>query len=131
LDFAEVIERTVASCDVLIALIGRQWLTSTDTTGQRRLDNPQDFVRQEIATALRRNIQVIPALIQDTPIPRATDLPEDLKTLSRRNALEISDTPFHRDVDQLIGVLDRVLGVEPSSSSQSEASTAARAHTGP
>jgi hypothetical protein len=121
----------VASCDVLIVLIGRQWLTSTDTTGQRRLDNPQDFVRQEIATALRRNIRVIPALIQDTPISRATDLPEDLKTLSRRNALEISDTHFHRDVDQLIGVLDRVLGVQPSSSSQSEASTAARAQTGP
>jgi hypothetical protein len=105
LGFVDVIERTVASCDVLIALIRRQWLTSTDAAGQRRLDNPEDFVRQEIAMALRRNIRVIPALIQDTPMPRTTDLPENLKTLTWRNALEISDTHFHRDVDQLIVVL--------------------------
>jgi hypothetical protein len=63
LDFTDVIERTVASCDVLIALIGRQWLTSTDAAGQRRLDNPEDFVRLEIAAALKRNIRVIPALV--------------------------------------------------------------------
>jgi hypothetical protein len=55
LDFTEVIERTVASCDVLIALIGPHWLTSTDAAGQRWLDHREDFVRQEIATALRRN----------------------------------------------------------------------------
>ena len=116
LDFTEVIERTVASCDVLIALIGRQWLTSTDAAGQRRLDDPEDLVRREIATALRRNIRVIPVLIQDTSMPRAANLPDDLQPLTRRNALELSDTHFHRDVDQLIEVLDRVLGVTPSPS---------------
>jgi hypothetical protein len=110
----------VASCDVLIALIGRQWLTSTDAAGQRRLDNPEDFVRQEIAMALRRNIRVIPALIQDTPMPRTTDLPEDLKTLTRRNALEISDTHFHHDVYQLIVVLDRVLRPATAGTPQTE-----------
>jgi hypothetical protein len=120
LDFVDVIERTVASCDVLIALIGRQWLTSTDAAGQRRLDNPEDFVRQENAMALRGNIRVIPALIQDTPMPRTTDLPEDLKTLTRRNALEISDTHFHRDVDQLIVVLDRVLRLATAGTPQTE-----------
>jgi hypothetical protein len=116
LDFTEVIERTVASCDVLIALIGRQWLTSTDPAGQRRLDDPEDFVRREIATALRRNIRVIPALIQDTPMPRVAKLPDDLQPLTRSNAVELSDTHFHRDVDQLIVVLDRVLEVTPSPS---------------
>jgi uncharacterized membrane protein YtjA (UPF0391 family) len=120
LDFVDVIERTVASCDVLIALIERQWLTSTDAAGQRRLDNPEGFVRQEIAMALRRNIRVIPALIQDTPMPRTTDLPEDLKTLTRRNALEISDTHFHRDVDRLIVVLDRVLRPATAGTPQTE-----------
>jgi hypothetical protein len=114
LDFTEVIERTVASCDVLIALIGRQWLTSTDAAGQRRLDDPEDFVRREIATALRRDIRVIPVLIQDTAMPRAANLPDDLQPLTRRNALDLSDTHFHRDVDELIVVLDRVLGVTPS-----------------
>jgi TIR domain len=114
LDFTEVIERTVASCDVLIALIGRQWLTSTDAAGQRRLDDPEDFVRREVATALRRHIRVIPVLIQGTPMPRAADLPDELQPLTRRNALDLSDTHFHRDVDELIVVLDRVLGVTPS-----------------
>jgi hypothetical protein len=113
LDFTEVIERTVASCDVLIALIGRQWLTSTDTAGQRRLDDSEDFVRREITTALRRNIRVIPALVQDTSMPRAADLPDDLQPLARRNAVDLSDRYFQRDVDQLIMVLDRVLGMTP------------------
>jgi TIR domain len=123
LDFTEAIERTVASCDVLIALIGRQWLTSIDAAGQRRLEDPEDFVRREIATALRRNIRVIPALVQDTSMPRAADLPDDLQPLTRRNALELSDRYFNRDVDRLIVVLDRVLGVPPP--------PAAPAETGP
>jgi hypothetical protein len=118
LDFIEIIERTVGSCDVLIALIGRQWLTSTDAAGQRRLDNPEDFVRQEIATALKRNIRVIPALLQNTRMPRTEELPEVLKPLTRRNALELNDAHFHRDVDGLIETLDRVLGMTRSPSSQ-------------
>ena len=122
LDFIEVIERTVASCDVLIALIGRQWLVLTDADGQRQLDHPEDFVRREIATALQRNIRVIPALIQDTPMPRATQLPENLQPLARRNSLELSDMHFHRDVDALIVVLDRVLGTAPSHASPAGAS---------
>jgi tetratricopeptide (TPR) repeat protein len=109
LDFVEVIQQAVLSCDVLIALIGRQWLKVTDATGQPRLAHPEDFVRLEIATALERNIRVIPVLVQDAPMPRSADLPDDLKSLSRRNALEISATRFHSDVDRLITVLDSVL----------------------
>jgi TIR domain-containing protein/Sel1 repeat-containing protein len=108
LDFVEVIQQAVQSCDVLIALIGRQWLTVAGATGQPRLANPEDFVRLEIATALERNIRVIPVLVQDAPMPRAADLPDDLKRLSRRNAIEIRDTRFHSDVDRLITVLDSV-----------------------
>jgi formylglycine-generating enzyme required for sulfatase activity len=115
LDFVEVIEKAVGSCDVLIALIGRQWLTITDATGRRRLDNPEDFVRLEIATALDRNIRVIPVLVRGATVPRSTDLPDALKKLARRNALEISDTRFHYDVDRLIETLEKVLGVsEPA-----------------
>ena len=109
LDFVEVIQQAVLSCDVLITLIGRQWLTVADATGKPRLTNPEDFVRLEIATALERNIRIIPVLVQDAPMPRSADLPDDLKRLSRRNALEISDTRFHSDVDRLITVLDSVL----------------------
>lgn len=125
LDFIEVIERSVALCDVPITLIGRQWLVLTDADGQRRLDNPEDFVRREIATALKRNIRVIPALIEDTPMPRTTQLPEDPQPLTRRNSLELSDAHFHYDADDLIVALDRVLGVTPPPSSQAGTSGAA------
>ena len=116
----------MASCDVLIALIGRQWLTSTDAAGQRRLGDPEDLVRREIATALRRNIRVIPVLIQDMSMPRVANLPDDLQPLTRRNALELSDAHLHRDVDQLIVVLDRVLEVPPSPSAPAETGPPAR-----
>jgi formylglycine-generating enzyme required for sulfatase activity len=111
LDFVQVIEEAVGSCDALIVLIGRQWLTVTDATGRRRLDNPQDFVRLEVATALERNIRVIPVLVGGAPVPHSTDLPDVLRRLARRNALEISDTRFHHDVDRLIETLEKVLGV--------------------
>ena len=91
LDFVQVIDQAVGSCDALIALIGRQWLTITDDSARRRLDNPEDFVRLEIATALSRNIRVIPALVQGTCMPRSSDLPDVLEPIARRNACELSD----------------------------------------
>jgi len=93
-DFVEAIEQSVGSCDVLIAVIGRRWLISSEAEGSRRLDNPDDFVRLEIATALKRNIRVIPVLVDDASMPRASDLPDDLKLLVRRNAVEVSHTRF-------------------------------------
>jgi formylglycine-generating enzyme required for sulfatase activity len=110
LDFVEVIEQAVGQCDALIALIGKQWLTLSDDTGRRRLDNPEDFVRLEIAAALARNIRVIPVLVEGALMPRSTDLPDVLKLLARRNAHEISDRRFPYDVDRLIEVLDKVFG---------------------
>ena len=70
-DFVEVIERTVGSCDVLIALMGKGWLTSKDEEGRRRLDNPADFVRLEIAAALNRKIRVVPATVGAARMPRS------------------------------------------------------------
>src|SRR5205085_8407252 len=67
-DFVQVIEAAVASSAVLLAIIGRHWLTTGDATA-RRLDNPNDFIRLEIATALARNIRVIPVLVQDASMP--------------------------------------------------------------
>jgi hypothetical protein len=86
IDFVEAIETSVGSCDVLIAVIGKRWLTSSDDDGQRRLDNQEDFVRLEVATALKRNIRVIPVLVDGASIPRSSDLPDELKLLARRNA---------------------------------------------
>jgi len=89
-DFVVSIEKAVSSCDVFIALIGQDWIGIEDHQGNRRLDDPNDFVRIELATALKRGIRVIPVLLQDTPMPRADELPADLMALSRRNALEVT-----------------------------------------
>jgi hypothetical protein len=94
-DFAQAIERKVSSCDVLVALIGRRWLNN-------RLEDPNDFVRREIGTALERNIRVIPVLVDGAAIPQAHQLPPDLSMLARRQVLEMSDSRFHDDVKRLI-----------------------------
>jgi hypothetical protein len=108
LDFVEAIENAVGSCDVLLAVIGQRWLTSTDAPGQRRLDNPEDFVRLEIMTALERKILVIPVLVDGASMPRSTELPDVLQPLARCQALVVSNQ-FHPDVDCLIATLERVL----------------------
>ena len=79
-DYVKAIEKTVGECDVLIAVIGKDWATSCDQEGQRRLDNPEDFVRLEIATALKRNVRIIPVLVDGALMPRSSDLPDDLKS---------------------------------------------------
>jgi formylglycine-generating enzyme required for sulfatase activity len=107
-DFVQVVEDAVGSCAVLLAVIGRSWLTSADAAG-RRLDNPHDFVRLEIATALDRNIRVIPVLVHGATMPKPQDLPDALSQLSRRNALELSDVRWKHDADRLIGILDKLL----------------------
>ena len=107
-DFVTVIENAVGSCEILIAIIGRNWLSGTGET-PRWVDNPNDFVRLEIATALSRDIRVIPVLVQRASMPKPHDLPDDLAKLTRRNAVELSDLRWQNDVDQLISVLERVL----------------------
>jgi hypothetical protein len=78
------------------------WLRTQDDEGKRRLDNPDDFVRVEIATALRRNIRVIPILLDGATIPKANELPEDLKELALRNGLDIRHASFSNDIKRLI-----------------------------
>jgi TIR domain len=109
-DFVQAIEDIVSACDVLIAVIGHRWLTSSDHWGKRRLDNPQDLVRLEVATALKRGIRVVPVLVEGAKIPKAGQLPNDLKLLVRRNALEIGHTRFNSDSENLIAAVERALG---------------------
>jgi TPR repeat protein len=106
-DFVEAIQASVSSCDVLIAVIGKRWLVSSDEEGRRRLDNLDDFVRLEIATALKRNIRVIPVLVDGVLVPRSTELPDDLKPLVRRNALEVSHERFRFDSGRLTDAIKR------------------------
>ncbi|HEY2472868.1 MAG TPA: toll/interleukin-1 receptor domain-containing protein [Terracidiphilus sp.] len=107
-DFIEVLQNTVGSCDVLIAVIGKHWLMATDEDG-RRLDHPEDLVRIEVATALSRNVRVIPALVAGATMPASHELPEALVSLARRNAIEISDTSFVPCLTRLIESLEKIL----------------------
>jgi len=109
LDFVEEIDKAVSSSQVLIALIGRNWLDVVDAEGNRRLGNPEDFVRLEILSALERGILVIPSLVGGATMPRLADLPEPLKPLARRQGLEISHIGFDEDVTRLIQTLEEVL----------------------
>jgi hypothetical protein len=94
---------------VLLALIGPNWLTAHDDDGNRRLDDPEDFVRIEIAIALQRKIPVIPILLDDTKVPKKDQLPDDLKELADLHGLDVRDNAFHSDIDRLIQTLEEIL----------------------
>jgi hypothetical protein len=108
-DFVQMITRAVGSCDVLLALIGDQWLTITDVHGRRRLDDPDDFVRLEIEAALTRNVRIIPILVDGANMPRADELPAGLAGVVRRQALELSPSRFEYDTSRLLKVLETTL----------------------
>src|SRR5262245_11257575 len=109
-DFAQAIDGAVGSCATLLALIGGRWLEARDAAGRRRLDDPHDFVRLEIAAALRREIRVIPVLLGGAAIPRPEALPADLQALARKQSHELSDSRWQYDVEVLMKVLEEALG---------------------
>ena len=86
IDFLAFLSGQVAACDVMLVVIGPNWLTAEDEAGQRRLDQPDDFVAIEIAAALARDIRVIPVLVEGARMPRESELPDTLKALARRQA---------------------------------------------
>ena len=111
LDFAEVIEDAIASCEVLLALIGPNWLRAGCDEGARRIDDPADYVRLEIQAALERKVRVVPILLNGAALPGADELPPALRALTRRQALELDDATFRAHVGRLIEQLERVIGV--------------------
>jgi TIR domain-containing protein/PASTA domain-containing protein len=104
-DFVETIDKAVGSCDVLLAVIGREWLTCCDKQGRRRLDDPNDFIRAEIAAALKRDVRVVPVLVEGAEMPPTDELPEELKRLTRRQAVELRDSRWDADVEALLAAL--------------------------
>lgn len=108
-DFVVSIDNALRKCDVLLVIIGKTWLDMKDVQGRRRLEDPDDFVRLEIATALSRNIQVIPVLFDDTPMPRAEELPDSIRLLTRRQFVEIDSKRFDDDIRKLAEAIKKVL----------------------
>jgi len=101
-DFADYLNAQVATCDVFLAVLGPNWVSAKDETGRRRIDNPDDFVTIEIQAALARGIRVIPVTVDGASLPKAGELPNCLKPLVRRQAVEVRNHQFGRDVDALI-----------------------------
>jgi hypothetical protein len=111
-DFAEAIKAGVASCRILIALIGPRWATVADGDGQRRLDDPDDYVRFEIRTAFERRARVIPVLVDGATMPHRQQLPDDLATLGRLNALQMSYDRYVYDEGRLMTIIQKLLASE-------------------
>ena len=124
INFEDYLNNQVAQCDAVLSVIGPNWLNAKDETNQRRLDKSDDFVAIEIAAALARNILVIPVLVDSTHMPNASELPASLKPLALRNAIQVRNTNFGSDAEQLITKMRealalgrRIQGPEPLQSS--------------
>ena len=113
-DFIVAIEKALRSCRVLIVLIGDEWLDIRDVRGRRRLDDPNDFIRIETGTALERDIRVVPVLLDGTPMPDADALPDDLKSLVRRHAVELTHKQWEATSGELIATLEKILQQNPA-----------------
>jgi sulfatase modifying factor 1 len=117
-DFRKHLDQAVSQCDVLLAVIGENWLDvqhrDGPRQGQRRLDDPSDFVRIEIQSALARGIPVIPVLVGRAGMPSEQDLPVGLKDLAFRNAAEVrGGKDFHAHVERLLRGVEQMLRVQP------------------
>jgi len=109
IDFVEQITEAVGACDALLVVMGPTWATTLDDRGHARLADPNDFVRLELETALRRpDVRVIPLLVAGARMPDPDDLPESVRTLARRNALGLSDLRWRDDVRRLVSTLEEL-----------------------
>jgi glycerophosphoryl diester phosphodiesterase len=108
-DFVETITNAVGSCDILLALIGQEWLDIASSDGTRRLSDPDDFVRLEIEAALERKVLLIPILVDGALMPRGDQLPPSIAPMVRRQALELSPNRFRADTERLLDVMERTL----------------------
>ena len=101
--------RAVSSCDVLLAIIGPQWLSVTGVDGGRRIDDPADWVRLEVGTALARQVRVIPGFSRMRKCPRARISPSNLVPLVRKHAFKLSPAHFKSDAEELVRDLEQAL----------------------
>ena len=108
-DFRKHLHDAVGGCDVVLAVIGRDWMKRRGLLRKRRLDDPGDFVRIEIEAALQRDVRVVPVLVRDATMPRPGDLPASIRDFAYRHAVRIrAGRDFRTDIDRLIGALQAV-----------------------
>ncbi|MGZ9067093.1 MAG: toll/interleukin-1 receptor domain-containing protein [Burkholderiales bacterium] len=125
-DFPTVLEEALATAAVMLVVIGPRWLSATDKNGRKRLESPADFVHQEVAESLRSPaVRVFPLLVNGALMPAEEELPDPLKPLARRNAIELTVRHWASDVAQLVQTLKRSPGVAETSVSEEAASRSA------
>ena len=115
-DFRQVLRERLDTCGLMLVLIGPNWLDAKDPEGERRLDKPDDYVRMEIAAALKRDIPLTPVLLQGASIPAQQRLPKDLKDLVFRNAFELSHARWDSDVAEMVKRLGLARSASPKAS---------------
>jgi hypothetical protein len=108
-DFVEKLKSTVNQCSVLLALIGKRWF-GEDNGGRPRIHDPNDWVRAEVSTAIQRGVRVIPVLLDGATMPATESLPEDLRPLTRMNAVDVRGSRLNADVWDLTGSTITALG---------------------
>lgn len=113
-DFRHVLQERLSSCDMVLALIGPNWLDIKDEQGNRRLDSPTDFVRQELSASLKRGVPVTPVLVQGARIPPPERLPDDIQDLAYRNGFELSHLRWDSDVQEMVKRLGLVSSPSPA-----------------
>ena len=108
-DFVDALEKQLAECDVMVSLIGPSWMNARDEAGTWRIDEPRDWERIELETALRRGIRVVPVLVDGAAMPHEGELPETLKLFARRQAIRITHENFKAQVQSLFKAVNLAL----------------------
>jgi hypothetical protein len=109
-DFASRLDAAISSADVILVVIGPQWLDAVDPYGRRRIDDPDDFIRSEVASALRLGKRVVPILVDGAQVPRQEALPDELRGLARRQAVVLTHENWRPTLQTLFQVLDPLFG---------------------
>src|SRR4051812_26406966 len=104
-DFQVRLKSAVDSCAILLVLIGPSWATARSREGSLRLGDPNDLVRVEVEMALKRQIRVIPVLVDGATMPTVNELPASLRDLATRQAHELTPNRFKRDTKELVQIL--------------------------
>ncbi|MEO8309267.1 MAG: TIR domain-containing protein [Pseudomonadota bacterium] len=109
-DFRGHLNDVVGGCAAVLAIIGPKWIDTRNGSGQRRLEDPDDFVRIELEAALARDVPVVPVLVGHAPMPGSTDLPASLASMVFRQSIEVRPDPdFHHDATRLVAALRKIL----------------------
>lgn len=104
-DFVEVIETTIERCDAMVVVVGRGWLDPGPGSSRPRIHDAEDWVRIELARALERDIPVVPVLVDGAAMPSPETLPSDIRPLTRRHAVTLTESAWTAQVDQLLDAL--------------------------